>query len=403
MRTDAAAAFRLAAVLLVLGGPGAAQTLPNNAAPKLDPTEEVRPAYGETLRQRDRQRRDRAESEGASFIERMQGGAAPPPEPPARFSAKPPPRPAAEPAEPDPPDPPYETVREAAETGALPELVAALLEIWNAPPAFVRLRYPAPATDAAASPPGMPSAPAPALPEIRPGRSFYARALYEVNSDYPGPVVIEILEPPLAGAVATGGFQTVRDRMTLRLKSLAFRGANVPVDAWAVGLDCACFGVDAERDRHWIARVLLPAAFRFAEGFLESRSRPDETVRLAGGDAVAVRSAATARDDLYAGLGRSARSIGDILLEDAPKRPTVRIPRNAELAVMFAAPPGAVRSEAFPGTANRPPAGPAGSLRAAGPDAFRQPDADRRRRSLGRRSPAAHRERANRAAVRNRR
>ena len=351
MRTDAA----FAAVLLVLGGPAAAQTLPDNAAPRLDPTEEVSGAYGETLRQRDRQRRDRAESEGASFIERMQGGAPPPPAPPPRFSAKPPPRP------PDPPDPVYETVREAP--GALPELVAALLETWNAPPVFARLRYPEPDAVPPPDPPAREVRPAPRLPDIRPGRSFYARAMYEVNSDYPGPVVIEILEPPLAGAVATGGFETVRDRMTLRLKSMSFRGARVPVDAWAVGLDCACFGVDAERDRHWISRVLLPAAFRFAEGFLDSRSRPDETVRLPGGDVVAVRSAATARDDLYAGLGRSARSVGDILLEDAPKRPTVRIPRNAELAVMFAAPPGAAESEAVPGTR----AGPPGNGRAAPP------------------------------------
>lgn len=345
MRIDAAVLLAaVAAAVLVLGGPAAAQGAPDNALPRLDPTEEVPPAYGETLRQRDRQRRDRAESEGASFIERMQGGAAPPPEPapPARFSAKPPPLP--------PPAPAYETVRRAA-GGGLAELLAALLEAWNAPPAFARLRYPeAPEASAAPSPPAPPDAPAAALPEIRPGRAFYARALYEVNSDYPGPVVIEILEPPLAGAVATGGFETVRDRMTLRLTGLSFRGARVPVDAWAVGLDCACFGVDAERDRHWIARVLLPAALRFAEGFLESRSRPDETVRLPGGDVVAVRSAATARDDLHAGLARSARTVGDILLEDAPKRPTVRIPRNAELAVMFATPPDA-------GEAVRRPAG----------------------------------------------
>lgn len=336
MRIDAAVLIA-AAVLLVPGGPAAAQGAPDNALPRLDPTEDVPPAYGETLRQRDRQRRDRAESEGASFIERMQGGAAPPAAPPARFSAKPPPL----------PPPAYETVRRAA-GGGLAELLAALLEAWNAPPAFARLRYPeAPERPAAPSPPAPPDGPA--LPEIRPGRAFYARALYEVNSDYPGPVVLEILEPPLAGAVATGGFETVRDRMTLRLKSLSFRGARVPVDAWAVGLDCACFGVDAERDRHWISRVLLPAAFRFAEGFLESRSRPDETVRLPGGDVVAVRSAATARDDLHAGLGRSARTVGDIMLEDAPKRPTVRIPRNAELAVMFAAPPGAGEAVGRPG------------------------------------------------------
>ena len=376
MRTDALRT--VLAALLVPAAAAAQHGVPGNAAPKLDPTEDVPAAYGETLRQRAGQQLERARREGGSFIAPLQGSGAAPAElpPPADFSARlpPPARPAPDP----PPPPPYETIREAAGNGNLAELLAALLETWNEPPSFARLRYPEPDAgppDAGPPPPGAapPGAapPGAAPPEIRPGAALFARALYEINSDYPGPVVLEILEPPLAGAVATGGFETVRDRMTLRLKSLSFRGARFPVDAWAVGLDCACFGVDAERDRHWIARVLLPAAFRFAEGFLASRARPDETVHLAGGDAVAVRSAATARDDLYAGLGRSARSVGDILLEDAPKRPTVRIPRNTELAVMFAAPPMSART----GTSRRPaPAssdGPepprAGSAPAAGP------------------------------------
>ena len=358
MRTDATLA--LLAALLLPGVP-AAQQAPDNARPALDPTEEVSEAYGETLRERERQLRERAESEGESYIEMIQGGDDPPPAPPpaATFAPSPPPEPA------PPPAPAYETVAPPPATGGLAELIAALLETWNAPPVFARLRYPEP--EVRQEPPRPRRPPAPKLPEIRAGQALYARALYEVNSDYPGPVVLEILEPPLAGAVATGGFETVRDRMTLRLKSLSFRGARFPVDAWAVGLDCACFGVDAERDRHWIARVLLPAAFRFAEGFLAARARADETVHLPGGDVVSVRRETATRDDLYAGLGRSARSVGDILLEDAPKRPTLRIPRNTELAVMFAAPPGAAsaRREAFRRSAP-PPDGPppAGGLRA---------------------------------------
>ena len=46
------------------------------------------------------------------------------------------------------------------------------------------------------------------------------------------------------------------------------------------------------------------------------------------------------REAIYRGLGEAARSAGDILLQDAPAGPTVRIPRNAELAVVFERPPG---------------------------------------------------------------
>ena len=36
-----------------------------------------------------------------------------------------------------------------------------------------------------------------------------------------------------------------------------------------------------------------------------------------------------------AASGTAARSAGDILLENAPRRPTVRIPRDTEIIVMF--------------------------------------------------------------------
>ena len=48
------------------------------------------------------------------------------------------------------------------------------------------------------------------LPPIAAGDGLYARTLYAVDSDYPGPVVLELLQPPLAGAVAHGGFERGR-------------------------------------------------------------------------------------------------------------------------------------------------------------------------------------------------
>ena len=55
------------------------------------------------------------------------------------------------------------------------------------------------------------------LPHVPAGAGLYARTMYAVDSDYPGPVLLEILEPPLAGAVASGAFALVGERLTLRL------------------------------------------------------------------------------------------------------------------------------------------------------------------------------------------
>ena len=152
-------------------------------------------------------------------------------------------------------------------------------------------------------------------------------------------MLLELLEPPLAGAVATGGFTLVGERLVLRLSRLEYRGRSVPVDAWAVGLDCACYGVGGEVDSHWFSRVLLPSAVRFAEGFLGVLSRPRETV-IVGDEVRYERREAATRDAVHAGLAEAARTAGDVLLENAPDGPTVRIPRDTELVVVFASPPG---------------------------------------------------------------
>ena len=61
------------------------------------------------------------------------------------------------------------------------------------------------------------------------------------------------------------------------------------------------------------------------------------------------RAEAGSEEALYAGLGAATRTLGDILMADAPKETTVRIPRDTPLVVMFATLPGA----AVPGSGLR--------------------------------------------------
>ena len=357
----------LAALLCAVAVPAAAQ-VPDNRGVALDPEDSVPPAYRESLDELDRQRLDAARRAGDSFLPVFQGpGTAP------GGAAAPEAR-----AAPAPPQAVYEGYRSPAANhprtdgpgdrsagepkpeglgaeGLRPEgLVGVLIEAWTRPPEIVRVRYRGtPRSPQAAargpvltSPGGEFALPVDVgsraaesiMPRIAAGRGFYARTLYAVNSDYPGPVLLELLEPPLAGAVASGGFSLARERFVLRLSRLEYRGRSVPVDAWAVGLDCACYGIEGEVDRHWFARVLLPAAASFAEGFLAAFSRPEETV-IVNGDVRYERRAAETRDAVNAGLATAARAAGDVLLEDAPDGPTVRIPRDTELVVVFAAPP----------------------------------------------------------------
>ena len=349
-----------AALWLMVVAPAWPQ-VPDNRGLRLDPEDPVPPAYGDTLSERDSQRLEDARQEGESFLPLFQGTGSSPPaveEGVGAGPAAPPPVAASElvrrPSVPAVAPPSYEgygaSVADQRE-GGFSHFIDVLLESWNRPPVMVRLRYPvvesgrredARAQNSSAGAPVPTVAPADdarVLPPIMAGDGIYARTLYAVNSDFPGPVLLELLEPPLVGAVASGQFTLVRDRMVLRLSSLQYRGRNVPVDAWAVGLDCACYGVGGVVDRHFLERVVLPAAVRFAEGFLTALGRPAETVHLQSGGVVYERSDGSLVEDVFSGLGAAAAAAGDVLLEDAPRRPTVRIPRDSELVVVFAAAP----------------------------------------------------------------
>ena len=337
--------------------------VPDNRGVHLDPEDPISPAYRDSLDARDRLRLEDARESGESFLPTFHGRSQAPGGAAAvdaedgadAYTETAYRSPSEEPAR---PEPVYEAIGGLQPQGSSPaglsEMIGVLLETWSRAPEVVRLRY---ANDGGSAPDAAPNAarqPAPSrrdtqgdpLPRIEPGAGFYARTVYAVNSDYPGPVVLELLQPPLAGAVATGGFELVRDRMVLRLTALTWRGETLPVDALAVGLDCACYGIPGEVDRHFFTRVLLPAAVRFAEGFLTAAGMPERTLTLHGGDTVHETRRRTARRDLYAGLGAAARTMGDVLLQDAPDRPTVRIPPDTEMIVTFTTPPGRGGEEA---------------------------------------------------------
>ena len=333
----------------ITASPAVAQ-VPDNRGLKLDADDDAPPAYRETLEDSDRQRLEEAKESGGSFLPNVQG-AFPNPAPPAKAPspAPPPPAPPPAPVRQTPP-PTYERLdRVAPGGGGLSELLGVLLETWNQPPEFVRMRFPAPQPPATTDPAPPPPAAQPSrLPSIAPGAGFYARTKYAVNSDYSGPVILEILQPPLVGAILTGSFEMVRDRLVLRLTQIHYRDETAPVDALAAGLDCACYGIEGEIDRHFLSRLLIPAAIRFAEGFATARGQPERSVTVAGETVYEQRSRPTTRQAVYTGAAAVARSFGDILLQDAPRRPTVRIPRHAELVAVFA------RSPAGPAAASPP-------------------------------------------------
>ena len=343
------------------------------------------PAYRAATEEADSARRDEAVGAGESFVPtfQSQGGRAAEPAvaEPLRPSAAAPSAAAATPAPeaaksaavtppaqaddpmlvqtlPEPEARSTALVRREARTAEGPALGAMfeqLLERWNAAPEMQLVRYdvegPASAESVAAAQGAAPGAGAPAPPLgpvlVPAGRLLYASTKVGVDSDLALPVLVEVHEPPLRGALLTGAFQQVDERVVLRFSRLSDpeRGLDAAVEAYAVGLDSEVGAVEGEVTRHWFSRVLLPAALGFAGEYLRAAGEAGTRV-VVDGEVVTEEREDEASARIARGLAGAMGQAGQVALEAAPRRATVRLPRGTELAVVFVAP---VRADAGAG------------------------------------------------------
>ena len=360
------------------------QETPAPPASRLDPGSEVAsdltvptsPAYHEALEVGDTERRDEALVEGESFVPTFQSqtpGMEPMVAAPVTPSALAPsaeaaqatqrerapvtPRPEAEDAVlaqdyPVAEERGIELLRAGAreaEGAAIGPLFEDLLTRWNEAPTMQVIRYDT-ETGAGAAPAGSAGAPAAAGAGAAPGRVLvpagrvlYAATSVGVDSELGLPVLVEVLEKPFRGALLRGEFRQVRERMVVQFSRLSDprRDLELAVDAYAVGLECQCGALSGEVDRHWFARVVLPAAFGFAQEYLRAAGEPDTRI-VVDGEVVAEQSEDQRRARIARGLAGAAEGAGSVLFESLPSRATVRLPSGMGLGIVFVEP---VRAE----------------------------------------------------------
>ena len=251
----------------------------------------------------------------------------------------------------DPPPPTALPGRRGGGASDLGGYAEALIASWTRTPDFVRTapRRDDPAPEAASSPDTAntpPAAPGPA-PLLPAGTDLYARLLYAVRSDIAAPAIAEILEPPLRGAVATGSFTEARGGLALRFTRLQHAGQIHAIDAWGVSPDASGFVLPARTERHWVSRLLLPAAVAFASGYLRAAGAPAVSIAVDGATEIR-QEARDQRQRIYEAGASGLDAAGRILLEDAPARATRHLDAGTELAIVF---PGTSGSQPASGAA----------------------------------------------------
>lgn len=140
-------------------------------------------------------------------------------------------------------------------------------------PAAMVLNRPSPRTDTSRHA-VTPASPPAGVPGVLPGDILYAVNRVTLDSDAPGPAMVEVIMGPFRGARAIGSFQRLGEHLVLRFSSFVLRdGSRYAVQAYAIDPATDRTAVSGSVDRHFLARWGGLVAASFLEGFGDAVAR----------------------------------------------------------------------------------------------------------------------------------
>lgn len=182
----------------------------------------------------------------------------------------------------------------------------------------------------------------PSLP--LPGTILYAETIGEANSDAPGPVVVQVLQGPLAGSRLIGTFRVAQEALVLEFDRMTVpedRQARKParlVQLKAVAVDTEKLGTALATDVD--RRLFEKVAFGFSAAFLQglgqavAQSGTTYTRDLYGSTYTTPRL--NTKQQLFVAGGAAAGQVGSTLNSVFGNRPTtVKVRAGTPVGILF--------------------------------------------------------------------
>ena len=172
------------------------------------------------------------------------------------------------------------------------------------------------------------------------GSIYYGQMSIEANSDVRGPVMAQVLTGPFAGGKAIGQFEVTRDYLVIRFQKMVYRRHEYKIDALILDPDTTLGGVATEVDPRYFSRVILPAAASFIEAYGKEFSREQTTVSISNTGLTDVTNSSTTppseKTAFYKGLEEATGKIGSFLDDEASEtKRLVRVAAGTPIAFFF--------------------------------------------------------------------
>jgi intracellular multiplication protein IcmE len=127
-----------------------------------------------------------------------------------------------------------------------------------------------------------------------------------------------------------------RDRLIVRITQVEHRGETLDVRGLLIAPDTMETAVATSVDPHFLERWALPAAAAFVEGLGQAVALSNSVIQTSPfGGATQAYGPLNFKQQAEIAGGAAAAQVGQTLVQDMPKGPTVKLAANAVVGVMF--------------------------------------------------------------------
>lgn len=174
------------------------------------------------------------------------------------------------------------------------------------------------------------------LPGLKVGDILQAVNRVSLDSDAPGPAMVEVVTGPYKGAKVVGSFQRLNEHLVLKFSELAAKDGSIyTIEGYAIDPKTDRTAVRSNVDRHLLARWGGLVAASFLEGFGDAVSRSGtSSYASAYGSGLFVPNY-DLRDETWIAAGKVGERVANVMDRNFNQVPTVTLDSGTLMGVLL--------------------------------------------------------------------
>lgn len=194
-----------------------------------------------------------------------------------------------------------------------------------------------------------------APPLLKPGDILYAMNRITLDSDAPGPSMVEVVSGPYKGAKALGSFVRSGGNLTLQFEGLVMPdGTSYSIKAFAIDPNSDRTAISSSVDNHYIARYggLIAASFLAGFGDAVGQSGQSSYSNLYGGGYTIPNY--DINEELWIAAGRVGEKMSEMFEKNWDIPPTVTLESGTDIGILIISVGRAASAQPAPPQTDKP-------------------------------------------------